>query len=120
MLVGWRELHTWGWRTAGRVREEPKGDPADDPTWESRRSRVQKDITLLAVRGRELHPNTESLVRGRTQYAQGCGREFTPGLSDSRAPVSNLGSLQVIYSLVGKRGAGHPASWEGSRRTAGL
>lgn len=83
MLVGWRELHSWEWRTAGRVREEPKGDTADDPTWESRRSRVQKGITPLAVGGKKLHPNRSA----------GCHRELGEG-KDSIRP----GLWQGVYT----------------------
>lgn len=91
----------------GRLRAEPKADdPADNPRWESRRARVQKDMTPLAAEDRGSNPCTahlsleleaaESLVRGRNQCAQGCGVGFRKGLSGSRAPVFNLGSPKVI------------------------
>lgn len=56
---------------------------------------MQKDITPLAVGAQRLHPSTaelvleldapESLVRGWSQCAQGCGVGFRQGLSGSRA-----------------------------------
>lgn len=97
------------WGAVGRLREEPKGDPADDPYMGVQKGWDAERPNTPGCQGqRALHPNhsaqllleldaTESLVRGRNQLAQVvAGDLFRPGLSGSRDPFSNLDSPQVI------------------------
>lgn len=58
----------------GRLRAEPKADdPADNPRWESRRARVQKDMTPLAAEDRGSIPCTA------VSPGAGCCRELGEG-----------------------------------------